>query len=100
MSAPTKTDTTTPAKPAPVRITMEEATYRTSKAILARLEPLATLAERAQGSDTEDGPIDLLLQAMQALVEGQARLREGVEAIHAKMMEPTLAEAMRAAAKG
>ncbi|NEU11108.1 hypothetical protein G3T14_03055 [Methylobacterium sp. BTF04] len=100
MSTPSKTETTAIAKPGTPRMTMEEATYRTTKAILAQLEPLATLAGRAQGSDTADGPIDLLLQTMQALVEGQARVREGVEALHAKLMEPTLAEALRADAKG
>ena len=79
---------------------MEMATYRNTKSILQVIQPLASLAQAAQGSETEDGLADMLLDTLRALVEGQARLRENLEALHARLNEPSLEAAMRAAAKG
>jgi len=87
----------TPEKPAPV--TMELATYRNTKNILQVLQPLASLAQVAQGSETEDGLVDMLLDTLRALLEGQEQLRQSLEALHARLNEPSLEQAVRAAAK-
>ncbi len=88
----------TPKKPAPA--TMEEATYQNTKALLRAVQPLASFAQAAQGSETEDGLADMLLDTLRGLVEGQARLRESLDALHARLNEPSLEQAMRAAVKG
>ncbi len=85
-----------PAKTAPTTL---EATYRNTHRILATLAPLAplaALAERTAGTETEDGWAEMLLETLQALLEGQARLREGLEALHARLDTPSLEAALRA----
>lgn len=85
-------------KPPPV--SLEQATYRNTKAILQAVQPLAGLAKRAQGTETEEGLSEMLLDTLQALLEGQARLREGLESLHARLDNPSLEAAMRAAVRG
>ena len=85
-----------PAKTAPTTL---EATYRTTRQILAALTPLAGLAERTAGTETEDGLAELLLATLEALLEGQARLRESLEDLHARLDSPSLEAALRAAVR-
>ena len=99
MTTPSKPETSPPAgKPSPV--TLERATYQNTKAILQAVQPLAGLAERAQGTETEHGLTEMLLDTLHALLEGQKHLREGLEALHARLDNPSLEAAMRAAVKG
>lgn len=85
-----------PAKTAPTTL---EATYRTTRQILAALTPLAGLAERTAGTETEDGWAEMLMTTLQALLEGQARLRESLEDLHARLDSPSLEAALRAAVR-
>lgn len=98
MSAPSQSQPSAPPSKPPGP-TIEQATYRNTKQILATLAPLAGLAERTAGTDTEEGWGEMLLATLSALLEGQARLREGLEALHARLDTPTLEAALRAAVR-
>ena len=93
----TSSPSSPPAKAPPP--TLEQATYRNTKQILAALGPLAGLATRTAGTETEEGLTEMLMSVLSALLEGQARLREGLEALHARLDTPSLEAALRAAVR-
>lgn len=96
MSTPSQ-PSTPPSKRPP--LTLEEATHRNTRQILATLEPLAGLATRTAGTVEEEGLTEMLMSVLSALLEGQARLREALEALHARLDTPSLEAALRAAVR-